>query len=149
MRPPEQDVGTSIDLAIYRMDCAAEDLRVAKLLMENGAYKTTINRAYYAIFHAITALHSLNNRAYKRHKDTLGNFNKLYIHTGVFPKEWGGKVMEAEAARHSSDYGDFYNPTNEEAQKQLDFASHFVHTVKSYFESQLAERNTECLGEGK
>ena len=37
------------------------------------------NRAYYAIFHAINAIHALDGNGYKRHKDTIVNFNKRYV----------------------------------------------------------------------
>ena len=37
------------------------------------------NRAYYAVFHAINAVHALYGNAYKRHKDVIGNFNKDFV----------------------------------------------------------------------
>lgn len=29
------------------------------------------NRAYYAIYHAISAIHALEGKSYKRHKDAI------------------------------------------------------------------------------
>lgn len=54
------------------------------------------NRAYYAVFYAINAIHAINGKAYKRHKDAIANFNKEYVKTEIFPREMGRKIGEAE-----------------------------------------------------
>ena len=46
------------ELAQYRMETAKDDLRAAKILLDAGEYKAANNRAYYAIFHAINAVHA-------------------------------------------------------------------------------------------
>lgn len=38
------------DLSKYRLERAEEDIRTARINLENGLYKGAINRAYYAIF---------------------------------------------------------------------------------------------------
>ena len=78
-----------------------------------------INRAYYSIYHAISAIHALNGKAYKRDKDSLGNFNKEYIKMGIFPRTLGRRIAEAEEIRHASDYDDFYIATKEEAEDKF------------------------------
>ena len=45
------------ELAQYRME-TKDDLRAAKILLDAGEYKAANNRAYYAIFHAINAVHA-------------------------------------------------------------------------------------------
>ena len=83
-------------------------------------YKGANNRAYYAIFHAINAVHALDGRAFKRHKDAIANFNKDYVKTEIFPREVGRKIGEAEEIRHASDYDDFYIASKEETERQID-----------------------------
>ena len=63
------------------LESAQETLESEKILMNVDSYKVANNRAYYAIFHAINAIHALNGMAYKRHKDALANFNKDYVKT--------------------------------------------------------------------
>ena len=46
------------ELAQYRMETAKDDLRAAKILLDAGEYKAANNRAQYAIFHAINAVHA-------------------------------------------------------------------------------------------
>lgn len=43
--------GSIKDLSKYRHDRSAEELENAKLMLENGRYKSALNRSYYAIFH--------------------------------------------------------------------------------------------------
>ena len=69
--PHEYD-GTRRDLVLYRIETAKEDLDAAKLLLAGKAYKSANNRAYYAIFHSVNAVHALDGRAYKRHKGNDG-----------------------------------------------------------------------------
>lgn len=87
----------------YRIETAKEDLAAAKLLFGAKAYKSANNRAYYAIFHSVNAIHALDGKAYKRHKDAIANFNKDYVRTEIFAKEIGRRITGAEAIRHASD----------------------------------------------
>ena len=88
---------------LYRLENAKSDLKAAKILFVAEEYKGANNRAYYAIFHSLNAVHALSGVAYKRHKDAIGNFNKEYVKSGIFPREIGRKIGEAEEIRHASD----------------------------------------------
>ena len=118
MNQPEE-FGDVRQATALQFKAAHATLREAELLLENEAYSGTLNRSYYAVFHAICALHSLDGKSYKRHKDTIGNFNKDYVRTGIFPKDYGGKVIASEAVRHSSDYSEYFEPTREEAEQRI------------------------------
>ena len=109
MEQYNEKIGTRKDLVSYRIETAKSDLKSAKILLNAGEYKGANNRAYYAIFHAINAVHALDGRAFKRHKDAIANFNKDYVKTEIFPREVGRKIGEAEEIRHASDYDDFYD----------------------------------------
>ena len=75
------EYGTKKDLAMYRLQTAKSDLKSAKILLAAEEYKGANNRAYYAIFHSVNAIHALNGKGYKRHKDAIANFNKEYVKT--------------------------------------------------------------------
>lgn len=132
--------GTKEELAVYRIQTAKSDLNSARILLEAEEYKGANNRAYYAIFHAISAIHALNGKAYKRHKDAISNFNKDYVKTEIFPKEIGRKIGEAEEIRHASDYDDFYMASREETERQTAIADEFIQLVEKYI-NQLEEAN--------
>ena len=110
---------------------------LAKILRDADSYKGANNRAYYAIFHAINAVHGLRGVAYKRHKDAIGNFNKEYVKTGIFPREMGRKIAGVEEIRHASDYDDFYIATVEEVEEQIAVAEEFIQMVEDYCNQHL------------
>lgn len=101
MEQHKEDIGTRKDLMFYRLQSAKADLKSARILLAAEEYKGANNRAYYAIFHAINAIHALSGKAYKRHKDAIGNFNKDYVRTEIFPREMGRKIGEAEVVRYA------------------------------------------------
>ena len=132
MEHPRKDTGTKEDLCLYRIQTAKENLNAARILLKAGEYKSSNNRAYYAIFHAINAVHALAGKSFKRHKDAVGNFNKDYVKTEIFPREIGRKISEAELIRHASDYDDFYIASREEAERQVSVADEFIQLAEEY-----------------
>lgn len=124
--------GTVKDLVNYRIQTAKDDLQTAYMLLAQKEYRAANNRAYYAIFHAISAIHALDGNAYKRHKEVLAKFNKDYVRTEIFPKAFGRKIIEAEDIRHASDYDDFYIATKEEAQEQIATAEELISLIEDY-----------------
>ena len=132
-----KESGTKKDLVLYRIETAKSDVKSAKILMEAKEYRGANNRAYYGIYHAISAIHALDERAYKRHKDALANFNKDYVKTEIFPRSLGKRIAEAEEIRHASDYDDFYIATKEEAQEQIATAEELIQRVESYVKERI------------
>lgn len=131
------DTGTQRDLVMYRLESAKEALESAKILMDAESYKAANNRAYYAIFYAINAIHALKGVAYKRHKDAIANFNKEYVKTEIFSRTLGRKIAQAEEIRHASDYDDFYIATKSEAEEQIATAEEFIQVAEKYCQKQL------------
>ena len=129
--------GTIQDLVLYRIETAKSDLKSAEVLLNAGEYRGANNRAYYSIYHAISAIHALNGKSYKRHKDSLGNFNKEYIKMGIFPRTLGRRIAEAEEIRHASDYDDFYIATKEEAEEQIMTADELTRLIEIYCKEHL------------
>ncbi|MCI8292635.1 MAG: HEPN domain-containing protein [Hespellia sp.] len=137
MEQSKEDIGTRADLCLYRIQTAKESLKSAKILLEAEEYKGANNRSYYAIFHAINAVHALSGNSFKRHKDTIGNFNKNYVKTEIFPREIGRKIGEAEEIRHASDYDDFYIAGQEESERQVMIADEFIRLAEKYCMEQI------------
>lgn len=130
MLPNEK--GTTKDLVLYRIETAKTDLQSAEVLFEIPEYRGANNRAYYAIYHGISAIHALNGAAYRRHKDAIANFNKDYIKTEIFPRSLGRRIAEAEEIRHASDYDDFYIATKAETGEQIETAREVIKVIEKY-----------------
>ena len=112
-------------------------MKSAKILRDADSYKGANNRAYYAIYHAINAIHGMKGVAYKRHKDAIANFNKEFVKTEIFPREMGRKIAGVEEIRHASDYDDFYIATVEEVNEQIAIAEEFIQMVEDYCNQHL------------
>ncbi len=122
--------GSFYDVAMYKLAQAEDDLESAKLLLDAGKYKAANNRAYYSCFHSVGAILALEPIAFKKHKDTLAYFNKNYVRTEIFPKEWGRRIAKLEIIRHKSDYDDFYITSREEVIIQIETAQDIIDGVK-------------------
>ena len=131
------DQGTIEDLVYHRLRIAREDLKSARILYEAEEYRGANNRAYYAIYHALNAIHAIKGKGYKKHKDAIANFNKEYVKTEIFPREIGRKISEAIEIRHASDYDDFYIASKEESERQVNVADEFLQMAENYCNDAL------------
>ena len=133
MKQPElPDIGNKTDVAKHRLRVAKEDLQAANLLLEANSYRGANNRAYYAIFHAVSAVLAMERVAFKKHKDTLAYFNKNYVATEIFPRNLGRKIVKAEEIRHESDYDTFYIASKEVTVEQIQTAEQLIELVEVY-----------------
>lgn len=121
-------------LAKARMDRADELLMESRLLLEKNAYKSSNNRAFYAIEKSIKALLATKEMEVLTHNGGLKQFNYLFIHKGdgTFTSDDYQKIAKAEQIRNASDYDDFYISSKEETREQVELAETFVNKVRKY-----------------
>ena len=120
------------DLCDYRISQAEDSLKAAKISYENGLFKDSINRSYYASFYAIKAVLALEGIDFKRHKDAIGYFNKSYVATDKFSRVLGRKIGMLKQLREKSDYDDFFLAGKKDAEIQLETAGLMVSEVKRF-----------------
>ncbi|HEX9975248.1 MAG TPA: HEPN domain-containing protein [bacterium] len=123
-----------LDLSNYRMDKAKEDLEASELMFKNGKFSQSINRSYYAIFHAVRALLALDKFDSQKHSGIISYFNHNYIKTGKIEVEFSKMLTSAFKIRSDSDYKDFYIVTREDANIQLENAKKFLKRIQDYLE---------------
>lgn len=109
-------------LSRYRFDMSIEALEDAKLMYQNGRFKNCLNRAYYAIFHAIRAVNALDEYDSSKHSGVIAYFNMHYVKTGIFNKEMSKIIRYASENREKADYLDFFVASKSEARKQVERA---------------------------
>ena len=114
--------GSMTDLAKYRLEHAKEDLERAKRELEVDDFKLSINRSYYAIFHALRAVNALDEYDSSKHSGVISHFNHDHVKNGDFPKETSRMIKNAMEIRQKSDYDDFYIASRAKAEEQLDTA---------------------------
>ena len=125
-----------IELSKYRFETAKSDLKVAKLLYENGEYRTSVNRSYYSVFHALRSVLALDGFDSGKHSGIISYFNAKYVKAGVFDKEISKIISTAYRLREKSDYQDFYIVSAEEADEQIQKAEQLIETIEVYLKQR-------------
>ena len=110
--------GSVIDLSRYRFQSAEEDLAAAKTLLNAEQYKASVNRSYYALFHALRAVTALDGFDSSKHSGIIAFFNRTYVKEGVFDKSLSKFIDVSFRLREKADYQDFVVITKEQAEEQ-------------------------------
>jgi uncharacterized protein len=121
----------------YRLDQANETLREGEILAREGLWHGVINRAYYA-FYATLALTVLRSETISKHSGVISFFDKEFVRTGVFPKEYSRILHFGFDRRQSNDYGEFSYVDQGEAQEALSEAKSFVEAIDSFLKEFLS-----------
>ena len=118
-------------LVSYRLEQAAESLAAGKLLLEQGLFRPSINRSYYAMFYSVLALLTTRREETSKHGRAIALFDKEFVKAGIFSKEFSRWLHEAFDLRQRSDYSPQFHPTSEDARGTLDQATSFVTEIKA------------------
>lgn len=121
-------------LSNYRLEKAKEDFETAKINFEHGMLAQSINRSYYAAFHALRALLAYDIFDSKRHSSILGYFNKNYIANGKIDQDYYRIIASAFDIRTKSDYQDFYIVAKDDAREQLLNVEKFIKMIETYID---------------
>lgn len=100
--------GSLRELAGYRMKRAEEMLDAAYGNLKIGQYKTSLNRSYYAIFHAMRAANILKGFDSSKHFGVIAYFNKEYLKENIFDRSLSVIIKNSAFLKEKSDYDDFY-----------------------------------------
>lgn len=119
------------DIVVYRLRKANQLLHDVDILIENELWNSTINRMYYACFHAVSALLIKNGVKVKTHMGVRQAFGLHFVKTGKVSLELGRKFSRIYDKRQSSDYDDFIEFTKEEVEKLYPQIKEFIKTIES------------------
>ena len=128
--------GSLTILSAHRFKRAKEELSTAELLLRSTNFRSSINRSYYAIFHAIRAINALDGFDSSKHSGVISHFNQEYVKTGIFQKEASKIIRNASELREQADYEDFYEATQEEASDVFEQATIFIAEAEKYLRCQ-------------
>ena len=118
-------------LVQYRMERAHETLHSARVLYEQGQDSASIvNRAYYAMFYAALALLATIGQETSKHSGVISLFDKHFIKSEILTKEMGKFLHRAFDMRHTGDYEDRIELTQEQALQVLESAIQFVNSIE-------------------
>jgi len=124
--------GSIKELANYRLERAKEMLTASEDNLGVKQYRTSLNRSYYAIFHAMRAANSLEGYDSSKHSGVIAFFTQTFLKTEIIDRGMAKIIKESSYLREKSDYDDFYIASKDEAEKQLEKAKEFVSAVQEY-----------------
>lgn len=120
------------DLIYYRLENAREKLESAKVLLGTGHYKDSIGCSYYAIFTAVRAILAKDGVDFSKHAGVIAYFQKEYIKTGIFDKQYSKYLQGAFQIRNNCDYDDFFIVSSQDAEEQYEKAEEMLRVINEY-----------------
>ena len=123
------------ELAAIRMEKAVSILADASMLADSGSSLSAVNRCYYAMFHAASALAIHNNCDFHKHRAVISWFQREYVKTGRISSEFGVAFQRVFENRCDADYADVTTFSDEQVASMLEQARRFVAKIRSLIEA--------------
>ncbi|MHB1679133.1 MAG: HEPN domain-containing protein [bacterium] len=115
----------------YRTGRANETIVEAKQAYESGHLNLAVNRIYYACFYSAEALMLTRDFSTNNHGRLKGEFNKVFVHSGLINKKYFAILDTAFKDRQNGDYGDFVKFNKEAVKSSLGKAEEFVTVINN------------------
>lgn len=115
----------------HRLDRAKETLEEARMLFDGNHLSGTVNRIYYAMFYAVSALALSHDFSTSSHAQLRGYFNREFVKTGIVSVELGKLYNLAYDNRTKSDYADFTTFEQEKILNMLNSADNFIAVISN------------------
>lgn len=111
---------------------ARAKLEAARVLLAARAPGDAASRAYYAAFHAVSAVLVARGQAYSSHAQVLGAFNRDFVHAGTFPREFTAILARLFEDRQTGDYDPTASLDAAEAERDVQDAQRIVDAVAEH-----------------
>lgn len=103
-------------LIAYRIEQAKETIELSRFLIESDRLIVAVNRIYYGLYYAVTALALKKQFETSKHAQLIGWFNKEYISTKQIDEKYGKILRNAYQNRTKGDYDAFVKFDMEEVE---------------------------------
>ena len=114
----------------YRIARSEEVMEDARLLASNNRWLSCVNRLYYAAFHLVDALLTLDHIQAKTHEGLKTKFFQMYIKNGSIDLEYSKLYSRLFDWRQESDYAVFTSFTEEDVRPLLNETEYFLIILK-------------------
>jgi uncharacterized protein (UPF0332 family) len=116
----------------YRIRQAKETIELAEFLKDSGKFSIAINRIYYGMYYAVTALALKHRFETSKHAQLIGWFNKKFIAQNAIDKKYGKILRNAFQNRTKGDYDAFIEFTLPEVETMLEEMKLFVREIERF-----------------
>ena len=123
----------------YRIRRAEESVQEARLLAENAHFAGAMNRIYYAMFYAVSALALAHDFSTASHAQLRGYFNRDFVKTGRVPVELGRAFGLAYDSRTKGDYEDLVHFERDHVFEMLSEAERFIRIISRIMPAMTPE----------
>ena len=127
--------GEMPELVFVRLATARQMLDDAAVLRASGSLRSAINRAYYVMFHAASALALSRGRSFSKHSGVISFFQREFAKTGILDRLHGRALQKAFEDRSEADYQDYVRFTEEQVDARIREAAAFLCAIEAYFRS--------------
>jgi len=126
--------GTKVIIGI-RVGRSQEELTIARVLIEQKAYRLAVSRSYYAMFYITTAALLALGIQRGKHSAVQAGLHQFLVRPGLLEPEYSTFYDKAFDMRHHADYDDFSKYTEENARQLLADAERYVARLETYLRS--------------
>ena len=123
------------EMVRYWWSKAEESLASARREFDARSLSFAVNRLYYAVFYAVSALLMERNLSFKKHSGVRAAFHQQFIKTGVINPEWGRLYDQLFEDRQEGDYVVFVSFEPEYVEAQLKQCTRFLAELRSLIPS--------------
>ena len=131
-----------IELSRMQLQRALALLNESSALISLEAYNSAVNRAYYAVFHAMKAIEALDNFDSKRHTGVIQYFQQHYIKEEIFDTSFSGMIERLQTACGDSDYNITVRFSQHATNGYLDDAKVIVAAIEQYLHTRYTDSST-------
>lgn len=124
-----------VALVSARLEAAKQALKDARNLAESGSSRGAMNRAYYAMFHAVSALAISRSEMHKKHTHLIAFFQKEYAKQEIVDRKHGRALQKAFEDRSEADYQDYVTFTREQMDHRLTETEEFINAVEAVIQT--------------
>lgn len=115
----------------YRIQQAKEIIELAEFLINSNKLIVAVNRIYYGMYYALTALALKHKFETSKHAQLIGWFNKKFVAKGLVDKKYGGILRNAFQNRTKGDYDAFVEFPQQEVDVMLKEMKQFIIEIES------------------
>ena len=111
-------------------------LQSARRASREGDWDDAAHRAYYAVFHAMTAALASKGLAFSKHSGVISAFGFHSVKPGILPVEFADIVTKLRADRETSDYSYDHTLDSSEVAEGVEDAEKAVAAISKYLAAQ-------------
>jgi len=122
---------TRDEYVAYRMNRAKQSLQVAEKVLQDGFIEDAVNRLYYAIYYAVSALLYTRKLHPKTHLGMKALFSKEFVKNNLITDEQAQIYSTIFAKRFEADYEDFFTIDSKSVYNHLAEAKAFILLIEN------------------